>query len=51
MFIPASLMSMRFELTGDSVAVNLVVAYAPTEANLNTQMKEEFWGKKKGDHG
>lgn len=36
---------MRFELTGESVAVNLVVAYAPTEANPNTQMKEEFWKK------
>ena len=36
---------MRFELTGESVAVDLVVAYAPTEANLNAQMKEEFWEK------
>ena len=36
---------MRFELTGESVGVNLVVAYAPTEANLNAQMKEEFWKK------
>ena len=32
-------MSMRFELTGESVAINLVVAYAPTEANPNTQLK------------
>ena len=39
---------MRFELTGESVAVNLAVAYAPTEANRNTQMKEEFWEKKMG---
>ena len=30
------LMSMRFELTGESVAINLDVAYAPTETKLNT---------------
>ena len=41
--IDERLMSMRFELTGESVAVNLVVAYAPTEASLNTQLKEDFW--------
>ena len=35
------LMSMRFELTGESVAINLVVAYAPTEANPNTQLNED----------
>ena len=34
---------MRFELTGKRVAVNLVVAYAPTEANLTAQTKEELW--------
>ncbi|MEP4804670.1 MAG: hypothetical protein ABJZ69_09685 [Hyphomicrobiales bacterium] len=28
---------MRVELTGESVAVNPVVAFAPTEANLNTR--------------
>ena len=43
--IDERLMSMRFELTGESTAVNLVVAYAPTEANLNTQLKEDFWKK------
>ena len=43
--IDERLMSMRFELTGESVAVNLVIAYAPTEASLNTQMKEGFWEK------
>ena len=37
--IDERLMSMRFELTGESVAINLVVAYAPTEANPNTQLK------------
>ena len=42
-FIDERLMSMCFELTGESFAVNLVVVYAPTEANLNTQMKKEFW--------
>ena len=36
---------MRFELTGESVAINLVVAHAPTEANPNTQLKEEHWKK------
>ena len=39
--IDERLMSMRFELTGESVAINLVVANAPTEANPNTQLKEE----------
>ena len=39
--IDERLMSMRFELTGESVAINLVVAHAPTEANPNTQLKEE----------
>ena len=43
--IDERLMSMRFELTGESVAINLVVAYAPTEANPNTQLKEEYWKK------
>ena len=38
-------MSMRFELSGKSVATNLVVAYAPTETNLNVKMREEFWKK------
>lgn len=40
-------MPMRFELTGESVAVKLCVAYAPAEANLNTEEIEEF-GKKLG---
>ena len=43
--IDERLMSMRFELTGESVAINLVVAYAPTEAKPNTQLKEEYWKK------
>ena len=30
---------MRFELTGERAAVNLVVAYAPTEANPNAELK------------
>ena len=40
-------MSMRFKLTGEGVAINLVVAYgyAPTEANPNTKLKEEYWKK------
>ena len=38
-------MSMGFEMTGESAAVKLVVAYAPTEANLNKQMEEGFWKK------
>ena len=38
-------MSMRFELTGECAAVNLVVAYAPTEANPNAVLKEVFWKK------
>ena len=37
--IDERLMSMRFELTGERDATNLVVAYAPTEANHNTQLK------------
>ena len=37
--IDERLMSMRFELTSESVTINLVVAYAPTEANPNTQLK------------
>ena len=36
---------MRLELTGECVAINLVVAYAPREPNLNTQQKEEHWQK------
>ena len=36
-------MSIRFELTGESDTVNLVVSFAPTEENVNTQMKEDFW--------
>ena len=39
--IDERLMSMRFELTGESVAINLVVDYAPTEANLNTHSTAE----------
>ena len=38
-------LAMRFELTDESVAINLVVAYAPTEANSNTQLKKERWKK------
>ena len=38
-------MSMRFELTGESVAINLAFAYAPTEANPNTKMKKDYWKK------
>ena len=34
-------MSMRFELTGECAAVNLVDA--PTEAILNAELKEVFW--------
>ena len=40
-------MSMRLEFTGERAAVNLVVAYAPTETNPNTELKEVFaksWG-------
>ena len=40
LMIDERLMSMRFELTGESVAINSVVAYAPTEANPNTKLKE-----------
>ena len=36
-------MSMRFELTGERAAVDLVVAYAPMEANPNAELKEVFW--------
>ena len=42
--IDERLMSMRFELTGESVAINLVVAYAPTEPTP-TQPKEEYQKK------
>ena len=37
------LMFMRFELTGECAAVNLVVAYAPTKANPNAELKEFFF--------
>ena len=37
--IDERLMSMRFELTGECAAVNLVDAYAPTEANPNAELK------------
>ena len=36
---------MRFELIGECAAVNLVVAYAPTEANPNGELKKVFWKK------
>ena len=36
---------MRFELTGENVAINLVVAYAPTADSPNTQLKEKYWKK------
>ena len=39
------LMSMRFELTSECAAVNLVVAYAPMEADPNAELKEVFWKK------
>ena len=39
------LMSMRFELTGECAAVTLVIAYAPTEANPDAELKEVFWKK------
>ena len=39
-------MSVCFKLKGQSVTVNLVIGYAPTGANHNTQMKEkEVWEK------
>ena len=34
------LLCRRLELTDESVEVNLVVAYAPTKAGLNTQVKK-----------
>ena len=40
--IDEQLMSMRFE-TGECAVVNLVVAYAPTDANPNAELKEVFW--------
>ena len=36
---------MRFELTGECAAVDLVVAYAPTEANPNEELKNIFFKK------
>ena len=36
---------MRFELTGECAAANLVVAYEPTEANPNAELQEVFWKK------
>ena len=39
------IVSMRFELTDECGAVNLHVAYAATEANPNTELKEVFWKK------
>ena len=41
--IDERLVSMRFELTGECAAVNLVISYAPTEANPNAELKEVFW--------
>ena len=38
-------MPMRFESTGESVAINLAIAYLPTESNVNTQLEEEYWKK------
>ena len=32
-------------MTGECAAVNLVVAYPPTEANPNAELKEVFWKK------
>ena len=41
-WIDERLMSMRFELTGQYAAVNLLIC-SPTEANPNTELKEVFW--------
>ena len=41
--IDQRLMSMRFELSGECAAVNLVVAYTPAEANPNAELKEVLW--------
>ena len=40
--IDERLMPMRFGLTGECAALNLVIAYeyAPTETNPNTELKE-----------
>ena len=38
--IDERLMSMRVELTGECAAVNVVVAYAPTEAKPNTDLND-----------
>ena len=32
-------------MTGESAAANLVVCYAPTEANPNAELKEVLWKK------
>ncbi|MEP4214436.1 MAG: hypothetical protein ABJL35_03665 [Parasphingorhabdus sp.] len=37
------LVLISFELTGERVAVNLVVAYAPMETIPNTQLKGGIW--------
>lgn len=39
----AERLSVRLELTGQSGAVNIVVASAPTEAITNTELKQIFW--------
>ena len=43
--IDERLMSMHVESTGESIAINLVIAYALTEANPNIQLKEVYWKK------
>ena len=36
---------MRVEFTGEYAAVNVVVVYAPTEANPNTDLQNVLWKK------
>ena len=38
-------MSMRFELTGECAAVDLVNCLCPTEAKPNAELKEVLWKK------
>ena len=44
-FVDERLMSMRFEMNGTYDAVNFVVAYAPTEASKDSELKRIFWQK------
>lgn len=43
--VDGRLLSVRFELTGESGGVNFVVAYAPTKSDPNTTLKTTFWEK------